>query len=260
MVLGLARQAIKVLPAPAALAVIRTLAGRTQRAAVLPFQEEAMVQATRLSYGERHAHAAWAWGQGPLVVFVHGWGGRAAHMAPVALDVTGHGESPASHARWSYFPRDVAELARSLGGEIFAYVGHSAGGLTMMAARALQGIRARRYVCISAPSHPYPPIRAVKAKLNPRPGALELYRNFIAGDLGTTWDRLEAGCAYAGAGSDLLLCYDKADKFVDHAEGDRILALCPGARLTKTTAYGHLKILSAPEVAVAVGEFLKPPA
>src|SRR5712675_2380223 len=125
MILGLARQAIKVLPAPAALAVIRSLAGRTQRAAVLPFQEGAMAHATRLSYGERNAHAAWAWGRGPFVVFVHGWGGRAAHMAPlalhvaglgfraVALDITGHGESPASQTRWSYFPRDLAALARS---------------------------------------------------------------------------------------------------------------------------------------------------
>jgi hypothetical protein len=54
-----------------------------------------------------------------------------------------------------------------------------------------------------------------------------------------------------------LLFYDETDRFVRHSEGDRIQALCPGARLVKTSAYSHQKILAAPELAQAVGEFLK---
>jgi len=226
-----------------------------------------MAQASRHIYGE--GNASWAWGDGPIVIFVHGWSGRAAQMAPlaryvaslgfrsVALDVTGHGDSPGRRTRWEYFFRDIAALSASLGEAVHAYVGHSAGGLTMMAARATKGIRARRYVCISAPSFPFPPIEVIRKKLDPRPSVLEGYKRYIAAQFQATWPELEAGRCYAGATSDTLLFYDETDRFIDHREGDRIKALCPGAHLVKTQAYGHQAILSAPELARDVGAFLK---
>ncbi|MGH8764796.1 MAG: hypothetical protein ACRET8_03680, partial [Burkholderiales bacterium] len=67
----------------------------------------------------------------------------------------------------------------------------------------------------------------------------------------------QAGCSFAGAGADLLLVYDEKDRFVPHAEGDKLQALCPGAQLVKTQAYGHTRILGTPELARLVGEFLK---
>lgn len=264
-----AKYLIKALPDPAALAIIRALAGRTQRAPVLPLQQAAMARARKLGYGENGDNVAWAWGDGPAVIFVHGWGGRAAQMAPlawqvaqlgfrsIAIDVTGHGDSPQRHTRWEYFLRDIAALSRSLGEEIHAYVGHSAGGLAAMAARAVHGIRARRYVCISAPSHPYPPIIAIQKRVSPRNSVLERYREYLAGQFQSSWALLQAGSAYADAGPEMLLFYDETDRYIAHSEGDRIRSLCPGARLIKTSAYGHQKILAARELAQAVGEFLQ---
>lgn len=49
-------------------------------------------------------------------------------------------------------------------------------------------------------------------------------------------EQLEAGTALAGAGTDLLLFYDHNDRFIGHTEGNRVAALCPGARLVKTRA------------------------
>ena len=72
--------------------------------------------------------------------------------------------------------------------------------------------------------------------------------------------RLEAGHAYAGAGRELLLVYDRADRFVDHGDGDLVLGWCPGATLIKTASHGHTRILAAPELAdlvagsIAAGE------
>lgn len=86
--------------------------------------------------------------QGPRVIFVHGWGGCAAQWAPlavqisksgfraVALDVTGHGESPKWHMGYDYF-NDTVTLSQTLNTPVYAYVDHSSGALTMMAARAL---------------------------------------------------------------------------------------------------------------------------
>ncbi|MDO8310399.1 MAG: hypothetical protein Q7T25_00520, partial [Sideroxyarcus sp.] len=113
------------------------------------------------------------------------------------------------------------------------------------------------YVCICAPSHPFPPINVLRNRLNPRRSVIDGYRTYIANQFEADWNALEAGRAYAGAGADLLLFYDKGDKFVRHEEGDRILQLCPGAHLIKTASYGHMKVLEVPELFEAVGRFLR---
>lgn len=269
MLIQIAKHVVQVVPESTASAIARALATRTQPAPVTSLEQTAMAQASKLYYGKNNKNVAWAWGDGPLVIFVHGWGGRAAQMAPlalhiaklgfrsVAIDVTGHGDSPKRHTRWEYFLRDIAALSQSLHEDVYAYVGHSAGGLTMMAARKSKGIRAQRYVCICAPSHPFPPITAIQRKLNPKKGVLERYKEYIAKQFETTWEQLQTGCSYANAGQDMLLCYDKMDRYIDHSEGDKIQSLCSGSRLIKTSAYSHLKILTAPEIIEAVGEFLK---
>src|SRR5713226_1770534 len=267
MLIKVAKFVIKVVPEGMANSITRSLAAMTQRPPISSFEQEAMAQASRMSYGENNV--AWVWGDGPLVIFVHGWSGRAAQMAPlarhvanlgfrsVAIDVTGHGDSPKRHTRWDYFLRDIAALSQSLHEEVYAYVGHSAGALSMMAARALKGIHAQRYACICTPSFPFPPINVIRKKLNPKERVLEHYKKYIAEQFETTWEQLQAGCSYANAGPDLLLVYDETDRFVDHSEGDKIQGLCPGARLVKTSAYSHQKILAAPELAQTLGAFLQ---
>jgi pimeloyl-ACP methyl ester carboxylesterase len=264
----IARFLVRVLPQRQAILVVRALATRTQRPPVTHAQQQALAQASALRYGENNRNAAWAWGDGPLVILVHGWNGRAAQLAPlaahianlgfrcVAIEVTGHGSSPGKRTEWSCFIEDIAALTQSLGQEVHAYVAHSAGALTMMAARGLKGIKAKLYVCICAPSHPFPPINVIRKRLNPGPGVIDGYRQYIARQFDTDWDALESGCSYLGAGPDLLLFYDEEDRFVDHGEGDRIRNWCPGAHLIKTDAYSHMKVLAAPELLQAVGEFL----
>ena len=269
MLIGVAKFAVKVAPQAMANSIVRTLASLTQRPPVSSVEQQAMARANRISYGENNKNVAWAWGKGSPVIFVHGWSGRAAQMAPlaihiansgfrsVAIEVTGHGDSPKRHTRWDYFFRDIAALSESLHEEVHAYVGHSAGALCMMAARALTGIRAQRYVCICAPSFPFPPIHVIQKKLDPRESVLEDYKKYIAEQFETTWEKLQAGCSYFGAGSNTLLFYDETDRFIDHSEGGRIQRLCPGTRFVKTSAYGHQAILAAPELAQEVGEFLR---
>jgi len=104
MLIKAAKFVINVVPEATANFITRSLAATTQRPAISSFEREAMAQARRMSYGE--SNVAWVWGNGPLVMFVHGWSGRAAQMAPlalhvanlgfrsVAIDVTGHGDSP----------------------------------------------------------------------------------------------------------------------------------------------------------------------
>lgn len=270
MVIQFTRFLLRLSPDWLGIRLIRTLAARTQRPRITEAQQHAMARADRLHYGPEGRHAAWVWGHGPLVILVHGWNGRAAQLAPlaldiaqrgyrcVAIDITGHGSSPGQRTAWACFIGDIAALSQSLGQEVYAYIGHSAGGLAMMATRALKGIQAQRYVCVCAPSHPFPPIDVIRQRLNPRASLIARYKHHIARQFQASWEELERGRAYVEAGSDLLLFYDEADRFVAHGEGDRIQRLAPRSRLAKTQSYGHTKVLGAPELAEAVGAFLQP--
>jgi pimeloyl-ACP methyl ester carboxylesterase len=265
----LAKPLVRALPLPLALGLVTALATRTQRPPVAPMQQQALALARRLAFGARRKHVAWQWGDaGPLVLLVHGWNGRAAQLAPlasglaaqglrcVAIEVSGHGSSPGRRTTWAWFMRDLAALVQSLGEPVHTIVGHSAGGLAAMASRRLHGVHAARYVCICAPSHPFPPIRMLRARLDPPEAVVDSYRASIARQFGTPWSTLEAGDAWHGIGRGLLLFYDRADRFVDHAEGDRILAWCPGATLEKTASHGHTRVLGTPELQAAVSRFV----
>ena len=212
-----------------AIAIAKTVDDKRFKAMVIEDQQHAMARADRLHYVPDGQHAAWVWGHGPLVILVHGWNGRAAQLAPlamdiaqrgfrcVAIDITGHGSSPGHRTAWADFIADIASLSQSLGQEVYAYIGHSAGGLAMMATRAISP------------------------------------RQFQA-----SWEQLERGRAHLETGFDLLLFYDEADRLVAHGEGDRIQRWSPGSRLEKTKIHGHTKVLGAPELADAVGAFLLP--
>jgi len=180
----------------------------------------------------------------------------------VAFDVTGHGESPVRRATWGAFIRDVGTMAQFLTEQIYqdqaiyAYVGHSAGALSTMAARELSGIAAERFVCVSAPSHPFPMIAVVERKLRPTVQLLDRLKRAIAQEFATDWNTLAQGHAFANAGPDLLFVCDETDRIVPRQEGERLHALCPGSRLLVTSGYNHMAILASPELATAVGRFL----
>lgn len=261
------KSTIRWMPPRVALACAQYLVSRPPRASVTPAEAVAMEGATRLSELKWSNDAVWSWGEGPTVLLVHGWGGRASQMAPmaqhlaqhgmraVAFDIAGHGESGDPLARWAFFIRDIGTMSKRLG-RVLGHVGHSAGATSMMAARNLHGLGPSKYACICAPSHPHPPIRGLAQRLNPRPAVLDLYRASLASQFQSTWSELEAGAAFKGAGSDLLLCYDHKDRFVDHSDGDKIQNWCPGSRLLKTSNHGHTRILAAPDVIQSVTEFL----
>jgi len=273
MLTAMAKMAVRVGSDSLALSVINGLSSRATRPVVTPAEQATMRGASKLAFKTQSDMVAWqfdpAAGTGPLVVLTHGWGGRAAQMAPLAamlaqrgfcaviVDIAGHGESPAKRARWEYFVRDISRIAPLLDREVHAYVAHSASGLAMMCARKQNRIQARKYVCICSPSHPFPPVRAVRAKLDPRESVIDLFKGDLAAQLALSWGELEAGVAFAGCDSNLLLVYDEKDRFIDHAEGDKLHALCPGSRLIKTTQYGHVKILSSPSLSDAIADFLR---
>jgi pimeloyl-ACP methyl ester carboxylesterase len=252
-------------------------------------QDAALLEgAQAFRFGPEDSRCAWTLGEGPLVLMIHGWGGRGVQMAPLArslalagfrcvfFDVGGHGDSRREPIGFDVFVNDAAALTNHVAEPVFAWIGHSAGGLGMMAARALRGLKAERYVCIAAPLFPYVPIETIKQKFAPSEQVIDLVKRALAAQFESNWPALEAGevfqpgfarNAHARDGDaqnanernarKLLLAVDIDDERVRHADAERIAEVWPGARIVKTEKFGHNKILQSPEVLAQTLAFLK---
>jgi pimeloyl-ACP methyl ester carboxylesterase len=267
MIGKLARQLMRILPDALSYRLMLSQIGKTEHVAALPIEQEAIARGKPFKYGA-DGKSAFEWGSGPLLILVHGWNGSAAQIAPlavaladkgyrcVAFDITGNGGDGTYFTRWSYFLRDIDTLTRSLQSEVFAYIGHSSGGTTMMAARRGGRIDAERYVCICSPSYPFLSVDHAAQAFEPNERIMQRYKQYLAGDFGIPWAELEAGGSFEGMRDNLLLVYDERDRMVPHSQGDLIRARCSGSRLVKTNKYGHKRILTAPELPRAIIDFL----
>ncbi|WP_165777092.1 alpha/beta hydrolase [Paremcibacter congregatus] len=262
---------INILPEGLGFSVIKFLANKPPRPGIRKRDREALAQAQCMFFGRGDKLVAWTWGKGPIVVFVHGWGGRGSQMAPLALhmaergfqsvvfDVTGHGASSGRQASFRNFISDIGDLTKYLNREIYAFIGHSAGGLCMMAARELEGIKADHYVCISSPRYPYPPIQIIRKLLGISDKMIVRCKKYYSEQFRSSWESLEKGHAYADNNQEkLLLIYDESDTYVAHTDGDEIQRTWPTAKLVKTQELGHYKILISREVEQIVEGFLRP--
>lgn len=233
---------------------------------------ELFVGTRTFRFGPGDSRVAWSIGEGPLIVLVHGWGGRGSQMAGLArflaaegyrcvvFDAGGHGDSRTESVGYSTFISDSRDLARAINEQAFAWIGHSAGALGMMHARALHGICADRYVCISAPRFPYVALDVLQKHHGASDEVLEHVKPILAAQFQTGWLALEEGEAFVPEPEKpLLLAYDRDDKLVRHADADFVAARWPGATVVKTDGYGHNRILRAPEVWEAAREFLRAP-
>lgn len=271
MLLSTLQRTLRLLPDGVAVPVTFQLLSLARRLPRTARDDQATGTATVRRWGARNGHTALQWGTGPLVILVHGWGGRAAQMAPLALhlaglglcvvapDMTGHGDSPGRRISFAQLVDDLAVLVKALDQDVYALVGHSAGGMTMMAARTRHGIRAQRYVCLNAPRAPYPPIQGIRTALAPRQSVLDACRARLDAQFDQPHAFLEQAGLYRYQGQGrLLLVYDHDDDQVDHDDAQRIAQGWPDATVLKTNGLGHHRVMWAPQVHHLVGRFLQP--
>ena len=235
-----------------------------------PEWKQALSEAARIEFNRNGKRVAWQWGEsGPLVICVHGWEGKAAQFGEigralarrglrcVALDLTAHGASAGRLAKFSDFPRDVGALTAHLGESPAACVGHSAGGMLLMASRQSGVVNAERFVVVASPSAPYPPVDVVRELLDPPQKVIAALKRHLGEQFSTDWDNLIAGSLYSRDPSDrLLLIYDEDDQVVDPRQGDVINELWPGSELVNTRKLGHNRVLWDDAVVKRIADFV----
>lgn len=234
-------------------------------------QDEALLAHGRaFRFGANESRHGWSFGEGPLVMLVHGYSGRCVQMVQIArsiaalgfecviFDAGGHGASRAEKIGFFTFMNDVRNLNEHLDRPLHAMIGHSAGGLAMMRARDVYGVRAKMYGVISAPFYPYVPLNSMRASKAPE-AAIQLTKVSLSDQFQTPWSTLVAGEAFLPEeeGRPLIAIYDRDDDRVQHSDAELIASLWPGTEVVKTSGYGHNRILQAAETLAALRGFMQ---
>jgi pimeloyl-ACP methyl ester carboxylesterase len=227
-------------------------------------------EVVRLATARGGDAVAEVWGEGPVVLLVHGWGGWRGQLgrfvAPlvdaghrvVAVDAPGHGDAGAGFmgpGRGTLFEiSDALHAAqeRFAPDGVAAVVAHSL-GTTATAHAVREGLPADRLALVS-PNPGFGPLLEAFSRafgLNARTTAH--LRQALEGFTDRTLEEFDLPAM--GAGGDMpptLVVHDEADREAPYAVGAAVAAAWPTATLVTTRGLGHYRLLADDAVVRAV--------
>ncbi|MCB2174252.1 MAG: alpha/beta hydrolase [Actinomycetales bacterium] len=208
-----------------------------------------------------------AWGTGPVVLMVHGWGGwrgqLGAFVSPlvdagyrvVALDAPSHGDAAPGvlGPGRGMLPEivDALEVAHDAFGPVAGVVAHSLG--CTATGLALRGRLSAERVALVAPSSG---IGALLAQFSRMFGLSERtvahLRAALEEIVAEPVDGLDPVALGDGPVPDTLVVHDRADREVPYAVGVAVAEAWSDAPLVTTDGLGHHRVLADPGVVAAV--------
>ncbi|MBV6650129.1 MAG: alpha/beta fold hydrolase [Hoeflea sp.] len=210
---------------------------------------------------------------GQKVLLVHGYRSRSDHMIALAdalvaaghtavcLDLPGHG---ASTGRTLHLGKAVEAIdaAWRQHGPFDAFVGHSFGGPSVMAAAAgsilhVPQRRPDRIVTIAAPSDMADVFRWAGRLLGLGAAAQRAFERQVLRFAGRPLSEFQVERMMHDLPIRTLVIHAEDDKEVAFANAEAIARLGPHVRLMKANGFGHRRIVAAPPVTQAVVEFLQ---
>jgi pimeloyl-ACP methyl ester carboxylesterase len=210
--------------------------------------------------------AGWAWGEGPAVLLVHGWGGHAGQMTPlveplvaagcraVAIDLPAHGQSAGRVSSLVHFAAAL-EHAAALWKPLRGMVAHSFGAAAATYA-LFRGLGVERCVFFA------PPARFETFWLRFRAGvgvSDEVWERMMRGAeswLDVRFDGIAPLDLAPRMQVPLLVLHDAGDREMAFGEGAELAGRWPGAVLHRTEGLGHLRILRDPRCVAEAVRFL----
>jgi pimeloyl-ACP methyl ester carboxylesterase len=236
----------------------------TRRGTARPGEREALAHAV----GSQIAGmSVWSWGDGPIVLLVHGWNGRSTQLSSfvsplvtrgyrvVAFDALGHGESIGHRSSLPELANCIRQVADELGG-VHAVIAHSLGAAATTFALAY-GLQVERAVFISPPSDPQEFLKIFGAALGISDDVRARVKHRVERRLGVPMEEMLATALAPRMQTPLLLIHDRNDKEVPFQVGSEIARKWPGAELLVTEGLGHQRILRDRTVRDAAVSFVE---
>ncbi len=197
--------------------------------------------------------AGWAWGEGPVILLAHGWGGHAGQMTAlvepavaagcrvVAIDLPAHGASEGRVSSLVHFAAAL-ERAAALWQPVQAVVAHSFGAAASTLALS-HGLAAQRAVFFAPPSR----FDTFWSRFRTAAGVSEeVWRRMMRSAeswLDVRFDGIAPLDLAPAMQVPLLVLHDGGDREVPCAEGVELARAWPGAVLERTEGLGHLRLL-----------------
>lgn len=260
-VMSLIRGALKVLShtAPNTASKVAMDLFMTPRRFRTPERERALIaDATPFDVrlGDSTTIKAWSWGEGPLVVLVHGWEGRGSQLSAfvpplvadgyrvVAFDAPGHGASDGNRSSLPHFAYALRGVVDATA-EPHAIIAHSLGcAATTLALR--EGLTAKRLVFIAPPLEPLDYTRRFGQILDLGEEIIEGLQRRIEERFMRKWSDYSLAQSAREMTAPLLIIHDRDDRETYWSEGNALAQAWPGARLITTEGLGHRKVLREP--------------
>lgn len=199
----------------------------------------------------------YSWGKegNPIILFVHGWAGRAtqfrkffpvlmqAGFRVVAFDGPAHGKSGGRRTNILEFGEVLTEIGIKFG-EPKAIIAHSFGGIVSLLG-ATKGLPVKKLINIGSPVIGDKIIMTFLKAVNGSWPTGVRFKSFMFRKFNRSFDEFSAEyfIQHLKTPLDLLLVHDEHDKDVsiDHAEA--LIKLYPEAFLLRTSGLGHTRIL-----------------
>jgi len=213
------------------------------------------------------------WGQGPLVVMMHGWSGSgsqfrdfveplaAAGFTAVCFDAPEHGARSGRRTHMLRFCASLLAIQRELG-RIDCVIAHSLGA--MATAYALQlGLELERLVCVAPQLDSRHLFDGYRRLLHLRPPlaqrSIELIGERLRGlmQCEDPWETLQPGALLGERGLPGLLVFDHDDPEIPPQQFREAVAGWPDCRPLETRGLGHNRILRDRGVIDAVVGYLR---
>jgi len=213
---------------------------------------------------------AWSWGEGPVVLLVHGWEGRGSQMSTfvqplvdagyrvVTFDAPGHGASDGNRSSLPHFTWALRGVADATG-EPHAIIAHSLGcAATTLALK--EGLTANRLVFFAPPLDPveytarFGEIIGIDGEVLTRM-RLRIEERFLR-----KWSDYSLAETAKEMTAPLLIVHDREDRETYWSESKALAEAWPNARLITTEGLGHRKILREPALIEQTVRFITPQA
>lgn len=269
---SLIRAAERMSPGLAALLLFQ-MARRPPRRPLEPTLLATLGQADRLLARLRDRNLQiYAWGEGPVVLCVHGWGGRAAQMTPfvaplvragfrvVAFDAPAHGASDGKVSDPIAFATAIAAVVATVG-PIHATIGHSLGAAAALLATRDGVLQPQRLVLLGGYAHFDLVLHKMRALFAVGKPVIERAFLRLFGEHGDRIDRdrLSPVVALRALDCPTFIVHDHDDEVVPVEHAEQLFAAAKAGALVRTRGLGHHSLLND-EVARWCAEFITKPA
>jgi len=208
---------------------------------------------------------------GPVVLLLHGWGGHAAQMLPLAqalaaqgfrpmlVDLPAHGNSLGSTSNLPQFARAIEYLNARLqqqGHDVRAVVAHSlaANALAFAAAR---GLPAKRLVLLAPPASPHEYTRLFAQVFGLSEHTRVRMQQRVEAREGILMRQFEPDAVGPRVSAATLIVHDREDRINRFADAEAYRDAIAGARLLETSGLGHTRLLRDGQVLAAVVAHLR---